>query len=95
MPYIRRVDRKVFHDILHKIYVRISKIKDKQERAGILNYLITSILMDCMAPRKYSEHALIFGILETVKHEIYRRRTIPYEEEKCRENGDIRWDWGS
>jgi len=29
------------------------------------------------------------GVLECVKQEFYRRRAVPYEEEKIEENGDI------
>jgi len=93
MPYIRQVDRKEFFGILTKIYNKISKIKDKQERVGLLSYLITSILTDCIEPRKYSDYTLLFGLLETIKHEIYRKMLAPYEDKKREENGDLIWDW--
>jgi hypothetical protein len=37
----------------------------------------------------YSRFALAYGVIETVKHELYRRIVAPYEDGKLEENGDV------
>jgi len=59
--------------------------------AGELNYLITC-LCDAFLMRtglSYKNINQAIGALECAKLELYARVARPYEEKKCRENGEI------
>ena len=62
------------------------------ETAGDLNYIISRISADYVA-RKGKKYAIlneVMGVLSAVAHEFYRRVVAPYEDEKIKENGDIK-----
>jgi len=86
MPYIKKTDRKKFETIL-------SYVKNFQlvKNVGDLNYLITSICKIYLEQvgERYVNHNAIIGVLECAKQEWYRRRTVPYEDKKIAENGDV------
>ena len=58
--------------------------------AGEINFCFSTILAKLMGKPSYSKIAIITGILENVKQEFYRRVSVPYEENKILQNGDIR-----
>ena len=58
-------------------------------KAGLLNYAITTLILRTMGDIKYWKIALLTGVLENVKQELYRRMASPYEDKKCAENGDV------
>ena len=58
---------------------------------GELAYLITravTLYLDAHGIR-YSTLADVEGVLQTVSKEVFRRVTAPYEDKKCRDNGDV------
>lgn len=59
---------------------------------GELNYAITR-LVDAYIQRRggvsYARLNEVIGVLECAKLELYRRVAAPYEDAKCRENGDV------
>lgn len=59
--------------------------------AGELNYLITRLILEYIKDKgeSYSVYNAVMGVLECVKHEIYRRLISSYEDKKRKENGDI------
>ena len=59
--------------------------------AGELNFVITSLLDEHILLNGCSYDTLnkIVGVLECAKLELYRRIIAPYEDRKCRENGDV------
>lgn len=59
--------------------------------AGQLNYVITSLCNLYLAEigKTYSTINEVIGVLECAKLEMYRRIAAPYEDEKCKENGDV------
>ena len=58
--------------------------------AGELNYKITQIIIAYLQkPFSYTEINEVIGVLECVKLELYRRIAAPYEDEKCKINGDV------
>lgn len=80
MPYITPDDR----DYLH--------LPDATaENAGQLNYQIFTLLFRYMRlhGRSYKTYAEMAGVLAHVQLELYRRSTVPYEDRKQLENGDI------
>ena len=60
---------------------------------GTLNYIITSLCdywcRDFSGEANYEKYNAVIGVLECVKQELYRRQVAPYEDKKCRENGDV------
>jgi len=38
---------------------------------------------------KYDDYNTLIGVLENIKLELYRRKIIPYEDIKIKENGDV------
>ena len=96
MPYVNpkaraRVDPAI--RLLVKSLVNSQWLGDMptgSEMAGPLNYAITRLLLDTLAnTNRYSRYALIIGVLETLKMEMYRRLIAPYEDVKAEENGDV------
>lgn len=82
MPYIPQGERGNMAQLIHV-----------PQTPGQLNYLITSL---CLAYVR--EHGLsytvcneVFGALECLKQEMYRRMVAPYEDSKALDNGDIPW----
>ena len=78
MPYIRQEDR-----------MRAAKLP---ETPGELNYAITMMIMeyvDHIALPSYSAYNTAIGVLECVKLEFARRVLNPYEDLRCKENGDV------
>lgn len=58
---------------------------------GALNYVLTTIINGYLKHRgkSYTVMNEIVGVLEQVKDEFQRRVVHPYENEKCRKNGDV------
>jgi len=83
MPYIKKRNREKYDAFL--------KQTPTIENIGELNYLIIQLLKNYMYEEGecYQIHNNIIGVLECIKQEWYRRFSIPYEEKKKDENGDI------
>jgi hypothetical protein len=80
MPYIDQERRRALdHD------------NASPRHAGELNYLIFHLIEDYIREKGLHYQTLndVTGVLESVKQELYRRLTGPYEDEKIAENGDI------
>lgn len=61
------------------------------ETPGELNYVITLLLNKFIREhgKNYETLNKVVGVLECAKLELYRRVVAPYEDEKCKENGDV------
>jgi len=58
--------------------------------AGYLNYAITRLLLGTLLSEpSYLQIATTTGVLDNVKHEMYRKLAAPYEDVKAQENGDV------
>ena len=59
--------------------------------AGELNYLFTYLAVEYLHTKgtNYQVFNDIIGALEGCKLELYRRQIGPYEDIKCRTNGDV------
>lgn len=80
MPYIKEERRRV-----------LDQNVEVPRHAGELNYAICGILEEYIREKglRYQTLNDITGVLESIKQEIYRRLTGPYEDKKIAENGDI------
>jgi hypothetical protein len=60
---------------------------------GTLNYIITRLCdywtKDVDGKATYERYNAVIGVLECAKQELYRRQVVPYEDQKCEENGDV------
>ena len=58
---------------------------------GELNYALTHLITNYTMINGLSYNTInaVVGALECAKTEYYRRIAIPYENEKCRLNGDV------
>ena len=58
-------------------------------RGGIMNYVITRLLLEVFSQESYAEISAAIGTLECAKLEFYRRRAADYEDAKAASNGDV------
>lgn len=80
MPYIAQERR---HALEHG---------DTPKTAGELNYVITQLVTGYVKETgipSYTYYNEALGVLEAAKLELYRRMVAPYEDGKCKENGDV------
>jgi hypothetical protein len=64
------------------------------QNGGELNYVITKQCVDYLRSKpggkpNYATFNEVIGALECAKLELYRRMIAPYEDEKCKANGDV------
>ena len=64
--------------------------RDRTQRPGHINYVVSLLLHHVYGEElRYADHNEIIGVLECIKQEFYRRQTIPYEDGKIRQQGDL------
>lgn len=84
MPYITK-DKRTFLDL----FINSCPVSESTE-PGILNYVITSIIIKALGPKpNYTKFNAMIGMIECVKQELYRRAVSKYEDQKIKENGDV------
>lgn len=67
-------------------------IRKGAELPGELNYQLTQVINFYLANGigiSYTKINDVVGALECAKLEVYRRIAAPYEDKKCKENGDV------
>ena len=81
-------------------YIPIKRREEIQDgctpqNPGELNFKITSIILEYLynlnpsEPNRYSDYNEVLGVLDCVGRELYRRRIVPYEDHKRKENTDV------
>lgn len=89
MPYIKPEDRLKFgHELNELAKVMIDGVS---LTPGDLNYLVTNLCNFYMKRKgvSYTHYNDVIGVLECAKLEFYRRKIIPYEILKIKENGNV------
>ncbi len=93
MPYIDRFTRMQFDPKLEDLLGALFLPHDKETditNPGNLNYTITKIINAWLGHTpNYAKYNEVIGVLECAKLELYRRKISEYEDQKCRENGDV------
>lgn len=85
MPYIKEKSRNAISSYGEVVI----------NEAGELNYYITTTILKYLERKEHNKQTCyadwneIMGVLECIKQEIYRRKIAPYEDKKCKENGDV------
>jgi len=87
MPYIKQKERVKFEEVIKDLVKLLEK--DKENLAGNLNYVVTSIIKRLSKDLRYKKANEIIGALECIKLEYYRRVLAPYEEQKRKLEGDV------
>lgn len=89
MPYIDKEDRQRLDSAVESAIMALGG-KPIEKSLGDLNYLISRVAAGLIREPSYSKIAMVTGVLENVKQELYRRMASPYEDKKIAENGDIK-----
>jgi len=89
MPYIDREARNNLNPIIDNLLEEIPLVLGRDVKDGDVNYLITRIIDSFYGMGGYAKFNRAIGILECVKHELYRRVVAPYEDIKRNQNGDV------
>lgn len=85
MPYIDKINREELKDLTDKIESTMIFTP------GELNYVITKLIQNFLETNKetYGTYNAIVGALECAKLELYRRKIMPYENQKITQHGDV------
>ncbi len=91
MPYIAKTQRPEIDNEINTLIKAVHKstIIPADKHLGVVNYIISRVIMGILQPSNYGEMASAVGTLECVKLEMYRRLIGPYEDEAILKNGDI------
>lgn len=84
MPYIDR-------DMRPSVVSADAMVGINPQTSGELAYALTVIIMKYLnsSDMKFKDYNEVMGVLECVKHELYRRVISEYEQHKLSENGDV------
>jgi aromatic ring-opening dioxygenase LigB subunit len=92
MPYIDNLRRDHYDGLINDLISEVGKdLNPPQllEVAGDLNYIITRLTTETAGEVSYQKVAILTGVLENAKQELYRRYAVPYENLKITDNGDV------
>ena len=88
MPYISRKDRGKYQNILTELASLIPQ--DRMQRPGHINYIVSLLLEKVYGNQmRYADHNEVIGVINCIAEEFYRRKTVPYEDKKIEEEGDL------
>ena len=81
MPYINPETKRII----------LETDEEFEATPGILNFCITECVEAYREEKgdSYTTFNEIIGAIECAKQEFYRRVVVPYEEKKCKDNGDV------
>jgi hypothetical protein len=87
MPYIEKIARAGYDTSINEL---CTELRDNNWPPGHLNYIISKLLFERY--RDFPSYTIcnsLEGVLQCVSKEFYRRVTVPYEDSKIEENGDV------
>ncbi len=88
MPYIARKDRLQYQRALDELASLVPQ--ERAARPGHMNYVISLLIRRVYGESmRYADHNEVVGLLNCVQQEFYRRSTVPYEDEKIAQEGDL------
>lgn len=89
MPYIKEEQRDSLNNAVNEVLYALEN-KGQPVVAGQVNYVLSKIVWELFKDNtNYDTANMLVGVLESVKMEFYRRKVVPYEEQKMLENGDL------
>lgn len=89
MPYIKSEDR----DNLNRVTAKLCDKLNENNNLGEYNYVVTLLMHNYIKENglRYEHLNNVVGMTECAKQEFVRRVVSPYEDEKIKENGDVRF----
>lgn len=91
MPYITQEQRAIVDAQINALLVQIKRCAP-EARGGILNYIITRMLLNIVPEPRYANYRSYVGDLMCCLLEFYRRHVGPYEDTAMQRNGDVHAD---
>ena len=91
MPYVTKEIRSHLDEELTTLIDKIRTYPD-EENAGILNFLVTSLVAEAMKPHcgwNYKSLHKAYGVFHAAGAEFYRRLVAPYEDKCIEKNSDL------
>ena len=88
MPYIKRQQRPEIDKLVDPLISHLKSLP-LEDQDGSLNYTVTKIIKR-LYPQKYFHYNRALGVLTAITQELYRRVIGPYEDDKIKENGDVK-----
>lgn len=90
MPYIAKPSREDIDTYLDELLLFCEEnVAKHSDRAGIVDYIVTRIILSCYPETRFKDIAELNGVLTLVLDEFNRRKTHPYEDQKIKDNGDV------
>lgn len=89
MPYIDQETRKNLDKEIDNLIAILPRGLGLEVKDGDVNYVITRIIDELYSSKDYTHYNRALGVLEAVKLEYFRRKIIPYENEKILTMGDV------
>lgn len=84
MPYIPKRQRNKLEPIIRPLMEKAADLTK-----GEINYIITRLIARKYHLSGYAEISEGASVLQDVRDEWVRRVIAPYEDKKCKENGDV------
>jgi len=88
MPYIHPNLRSHFDPYIDVLIAQIQH-RDVEIQTGCLTYIIYKLVANLTENKGYSDKSKFRASIQDAHDEFYRRKMIPYEDEKIHENGDV------
>jgi hypothetical protein len=89
MPYIKQKERNLYNNLASQIVEHLDD-PDIDFNTGHVNYIVYSIMKEWFYRRAgYRTINDVAGVLNNVAAEFYRKIAVPYEDEKCKQNGEV------
>jgi hypothetical protein len=90
MPYIPPQQRERLDERIEGLAQSVNALAaEVGSYEGILNYVVTELVLKVMPERRYKHIARVTGVLQNVSQEFYRRLAAPYEDEAAATHGDV------
>lgn len=92
MPYIKDFLRGELDPLVTDLTDKVFSLHktEGRDRDGMLNYVITKLLLQSYPSTSYKVYNEIIGVLECCKLEFYRKQVAEYENQKEFENGSVK-----
>lgn len=89
MPYIEKKEKEYLEPEISSLLEKLNSLTN--QNSGTLNYLFTRIAHNYIKNKglRYQYLADVSSALQNADKEFYRRISIPYEDKKIKDNGDV------
>ena len=91
IPYIPKNQREELDSEISNLASRVRLTFDISIQPGVVNYTLTRLLSEIFKniPENYAKYEKMVGLLELIKMELMRKKIFVYEDQKCKQNGEV------